>query len=288
MTHIRLIAPSWHSSNQDVALTKSCLEEEGMQVSVPDNLLGKDLLCAHQDDVRLSHLKDALSDPSVDIIWLLNGGYGLTRIIPDLLNMKKPEKEKLFIGFSDGSVLHQFLNQFWDWPSLHGPAARQLWKKTVGVQTIQETLRILKEGLDSYNLPACTPLNAQAKQMPFLSGKVVGGNLCLATCSLGTPWQMNAAGKILFFEDIDERGYRVDRMLMHLQQAHVFDRVKAILFGDFVRGEEADGSSLVEPVLNRFAETIDLPVFRLSGCGHGEENFPLPFNMPLRLSVEKT
>ena len=286
MPHIRLIAPSSPASPEDVISTQHYLEGEGMRVSIPENLLGDDLLCAHQDDVRLAHLKDALADPSVDIVWLLNGGYGLTRIIPGLLQMEKPEKEKLFVGFSDGSVLHQFLNQFWGWPSLHGLNARQLWQKTVGVQTIKETLRLLKEGLSSYHLPPLKPLNHQARQMSSLSGNVMGGNLCLLTCSLGTNWQVNLSDKILFLEDIDERGYRVDRMLMHLQQAHIFNRVKAVLFGDFVRGDEADGSSFITPVLDRFAKTIDLPVFRIVGCGHGDENFPLPFNVPLRFSVE--
>lgn len=285
MTHISLIAPSSPISQEDVDLTKQYLQDLGMRVTMPSDLLGKDLLCAHQDKVRFYHLKNALQDSSVDIIWLLRGGYGLTRLIPDLLKMEKPKKEKLFIGFSDGSALHVFLNQKWNWPSLHGAGASQLSKTKVGQKTIEATLQFVKENVQTYHPPALTPFNSTACKISSLAGKVVGGNLCLLTCSLGTDWQINGSGKILFLEDIDERGYRVDRMLMQLEQARIFEGVQAIILGDFVRGCEANGTSLIPPVLKRFAENTSLPVFSLPGCGHGDENFPLPFNIPLIFSV---
>ena len=121
--------------------------------------------------------------------------------------------------------------------------------------------------------------------MTSLSGKLIGGNLCILQCGIGTNWQLDPSDKILFFEDIDERGYRVDRMLMHLQQANILEKAKAIIFGDFVGGKEPNGTSLILPVLQRFADSIDLPVFSLPGCGHGPENFPLPFNVPLEFEV---
>jgi muramoyltetrapeptide carboxypeptidase len=247
--------------------------------------LGNDLLCAHQDDVRFAHLQDALMDQSIDIIWLLQGGYGLTRLVPQLLSLEKPEKQKLFIGFSDGSVLHMFLNQVWDWPSLHASGASQISQKGIAESSIHETLDVVKKGISSYRPRSLQPLNAAAKKMETLTGKIVGGNLCLATCSLGTDLQVNPKDKILFLEDIGERGYRVDRFLMHLQQAHIFETVKAIIFGDFVEGEEKDGTSLVDPVLERFARETTIPVFRLPEHGHGEENFPLPFNIDLTFLV---
>src|SRR3990167_10708806 len=225
MIHIRLIAPSSLPPLQDVELTKRYLESQGLSVTAPDNMLGEDLLCAHQDDVRLSHLQDALIDPSIDMIWLLRGGYGLGRIVPHLHSLEKPEKQKLFIGFSDGSILHMFLNQVWDWPSLHAPGASQLPDKDVGEASIQETLDIVKNGIASCRLRPLQAMNATAQKMTKLEGKVVGGNLCLATCSLGTDLQINPKDKILFLEDIDERGYRIDRFLTHLQQARTFNEI---------------------------------------------------------------
>ncbi|OJW47236.1 MAG: hypothetical protein BGO67_02960 [Alphaproteobacteria bacterium 41-28] len=288
MKHITLIAPSYPFPKEDVGLTKSYFENLGMQVTAPDDLLGEDLLCANRDEIRLSHLQKALSDPTVDIIWMLHGGYGMTRLMPDLLQMKKPEREKLFIGFSDGTALHVFLNQVWGWPSLHGVSAHQMSKARVGVQTIESTLQIMREGLYSYSPPALHPFNNKAKTMDSLSGTVMGGNLALLECSLGTDWQIDPSGKILFLEEVYERGYRVDRMLTHLQQANIFKNIKAILLGDFVKGNEADGTSLIPAVLKRFAEQCSVPVFQLPGYGHGEENLPLPFGKDLDFSVVPT
>jgi muramoyltetrapeptide carboxypeptidase len=284
--HIHLIAPSYPLEEQDIRLTKAYFEALGMKITVPPNLLGEDLLCANKDEIRLAHLKHALNDPSADVIWLLQGGYGLTRLIPKLLSMEKPQQEKLFVGFSDGTALHVFLNQIWNWPTLHGPCAIQIAKESVGTKTREAVLSITQKGFSHYTLPTLKPYNAKARETETLSGRLIGGNLCNLGCSLGTSWQLNPLDKILFFEDIDERGYRVDRMLMHLQQANILQDAKAIIFGDFVKGDEVNGTSLVPPVLERFAENIHLPVFYLPGCGHGDENFPLPFNVHLKFYVE--
>ncbi len=286
MKHIHMIAPSYPVTEEEVKRTKDYFQELRMRVTVPPDLLGEDLLCAHQDEKRFSHLTHALNDTSVDIIWLMAGGYGLTRLIPRLFHVKKPKKEKLFIGFSDGTALHVFLNQIWGWSSLHGVTARQMGCQKVGAQTIDKTLRVMREGLQACELPSLRPLNEKAKGLSALSGRVVGGNLCLLGCSLGTKWQVDPRGKILFLEDVEERGYRVDRLLTHLQQAHIFEETKAILLGDFTGGEEADGTSLVPPVLERFAENIDVPIFSLLGCGHGKENFPLPLNRDVKFLVK--
>jgi muramoyltetrapeptide carboxypeptidase len=280
-----MIAPSYPISQEDVQFAKQHFESLGLKVTIPSDLLGADLLCANHDEARLSHLKAALADPVADIIWLLKGGYGLTRLIPDLFYMEKPRKEKLFIGFSDGTALHVFLNQAWNWTSIHGATALQITKNKVGAQTIEMTLRLLREEYHSHFLPSLTPANDNAKKMSSLTGTLVGGNLCLLTCSLGTNWQINASDKILFLEEIDERGYRVDRMLAHLQQVSIFNSAKAIIFGDFVGGNEENGTSLIPQVLERFSNTIPIPVFHLSGCGHGQENIPLPFNKNLNFSI---
>lgn len=285
LNHIHLIAPSYSFAEQEIELTKSYFENLGMKVTVPPELLGEDLLCANKDEIRLAHLKCALNDSSADAIWLFQGGYGLTRIIHKLVQMEKPRKEKLFIGSSDGTALHVFLNQVWNWPTLHGPSALTIAKQKVGTQTIEATLDIVKQGFSDYTLPTLKPFNRKAREILSLSGTLVGGNLCLLQCGIGTNWQLNPSGKILFFEDVDERGYRVDRMLEHLKQTNILEDVKAIIFGDFVGGKELNGTSLVLPVLQRFAENINLPVFSLPGCGHGNENFPLSFNVDLNFAI---
>ena len=153
INHIHLIAPSYSLTEQEVELTKSYFESLGMEVTVPPDLLGEDLLSANKDEIRLAHLKNALNDPSADVIWLINGGYGMTRIIHKLIQMKKPRHEKLFVGSSDGTALHIFLNQVWNWRTLHGPSALTIATQKVGAQTIEAVLHIAKQGLSHYTPP---------------------------------------------------------------------------------------------------------------------------------------
>lgn len=96
-----------------------------------------------------------------------------------------------------------------------------------------------------------------------------------------------AIKKLFFLEEVGERGYRVDRMLEHLRQAGIFNNAKAILLGDFIGGQEPDGSSLLEPVLERFAKNCEIPVVKLEGLGHGPINFPLPLGTMTQLELGK-
>jgi muramoyltetrapeptide carboxypeptidase len=102
---------------------------------------------------------------------------------------------------------------------------------------------------------------------------------------LGTPWQIKAQGKILFLEDVSERGYSVDRMLEQMiQSGHLRDDPAAIIFGSFTEGLEKNGTDLVPKALERFAQRVDYPVLAGLPCGHGPyENYPLPFNTPAAL-----
>ena len=162
--HIHLIAPSYSLAEQDIELTKAYFENLGMEVTAPLDLLGEDLLSANKDEIRLDHLKCALNDSSADAIWLLQGGYGLTRIIHKLLQIEKPQKEKLFIGSSDGTALHVFLNHRWNWKTLHGPSALTIAKKKVGTQTIEAVLQLVQKGLSSYTPPTLKPFNRKARE----------------------------------------------------------------------------------------------------------------------------
>jgi muramoyltetrapeptide carboxypeptidase len=287
MKHLYLIAPSSPIPPAKITQTKSFLETLGRKVSTPSDLLGEDLLCANTDTIRFTHLKESLLSDADEIMPII-GGYGLTRLMPALLSLKKPDKVKILYGFSDITALHIFLNQVWDWPTIHGPCGVGLINKQGDRVSIARTLRILEEGLSAYELPELTPLNSAATSITKLSGKIVGGNLSLIQTSLGTPWQLETTDKILFLEDVSERGYRIDRMLTHLEQAGLFQEVKAVVLGDFTKGDEPDGSNLVGDVLKRFADTASFPVFQLSGCGHGSQNYPIPFNFNVSLKIAKS
>lgn len=107
-----------------------------------------------------------------------------------------------------------------------------------------------------------------------IESSVVGGNAALVEASVGTVWEVNGKGRVLFFEDVGEAAYSIERSLDHMKQARIFDGVDAVIFGDFT---QADNNTLMNIVFDRFAEWASFPVFRVTGIGHGSVNIPLPF-----------
>jgi muramoyltetrapeptide carboxypeptidase len=104
-----------------------------------------------------------------------------------------------------------------------------------------------------------------------------GGNLTVTQSHLGTKFYREPKGQIIFFEDLGERGYRVDRILKQLEMAGYFRNVAAVVFGDFTGSlEPAQAPSKVPAVLERFASSMKFPVFSGMPIGHGENQRPLP------------
>lgn len=277
---VELIAPAARCSDSQVADIKALLESWGLHCIINENLFGEDLLCANTDEIRFKLLEEALQNPNTKALICVRGGYGSMRLIPKLQLMPKPTSPKHFVGMSDITALHLFLQQQWGWSTIHGAA-------TPG-QFSPESIACLKAMLFGQETPIefkGKALNPEALSNQTLDSCLTGGNLTLLQASIGTSWQLQAANKIILIEEVNERAYKVDRMLTHLMQAMMLQNAKAIVFGDFLKGEEPDGSSLIQPVLTRFAESLDIPVVQIQGVGHGYVNFPIPFGKTIRLQL---
>ena len=283
--HIDIIAPSSSVSPNDLHAVREMLLEWKLTPHIPDDLLGNDLLCANTDEQRFEHLKNALYNDISDAIWCVRGGYGCTRLLPKLAELSPPPHQKLFMGCSDITALHIFLQQQWGWSTLHAPGAKQAALKEITESDIMAIKNRL-EGTLSFNY-SLIPLNIPAQKITQINSSITVGNLSLIQASIGTFWQLNAQHKILFLEEVNERGYRIDRMLEHLRQAGIFNNIDALLLGDFIGGEEPAGNTLIEPILQRFANTCPYPVLRCKGIGHGFENHPLPFGKKVTLFQNK-
>jgi muramoyltetrapeptide carboxypeptidase len=274
---IDVVAPGFRCSSESLQEGLAYLRRLGLVPRVPRTLFGDDLLCANSDRVRFRHLKKALFAPDSRGIWCVRAGYGAIRLIEPLLALKPPARRKLFIGYSDATTLHFFLNHHWKWPSLHGPLLDRLGSGTVRREELRELEAVLLGTQRSVQFAELTPLNAAARANQTVRGRVFGGNLTVLQTMLGTALERRPR-QILFLEDIGERGYRIDRMLRHLAQAGALRDLKALLFGSFVGGQEPDGRNLVVPVLERFGREQPYPVLLGVSAGHGEYQRPLFFN----------
>lgn len=277
---VEIIAPASHCSLKELQELKGLLESWGLQCLVAEDIFGEDLLCAHNDKKRFEHLYQALINPTTKALICARGGYGSMRLIPYLQDMPIPRKVKIMVGMSDITALHLYIQQEWKWPSLHGALAPSRFS-TVSIQAHRQLLF----NQDPLDFSAILPLNAAARVEKKIKAPIIGGNLTLIQTSLGTLWQIQAKEKIILIEEINERAYRVDRMLEQLWQANIFEGAAAILFADFLGGEEPNKTSLILPVLKRFAEKCPIPVVKMQGVGHGSINYPLPLGIPILLTL---
>ncbi|HTV52399.1 MAG TPA: LD-carboxypeptidase [Steroidobacteraceae bacterium] len=274
---IDVVAPGFRCTDELLEGGVRFLRDLGLTPRVPRALFGEDLLCANSDRIRFEQLRRALLAPDSRGIWCVRGGYGALRLVPALLRLPKPPRPKLFVGYSDATTLHYFLNHHWKWPTLHGPLLDRLGSGLVGAQELQELESVVLGGAPAVSFSELIPLNGPARRLRRVQSRVFGGNLSVLQTVLGTPLQRRPR-QILFLEDIGERGYRVDRMLQHLLQAGALAGVQALLFGDFLGGQDPDGRNLVNAVLERFAQAQRFPVLRGMRAGHGEHQRPVFFN----------
>lgn len=269
---VDIIAPSAKWVDGEVKQVQHLLTEWGLVAHIPKAIYGPDLLCANSDEQRFLQLKNALIHPDSAAVWCLRGGYGATRLIPSLLALAIPAQTKLFIGLSDITALHIFLQDQWGWQTVHAPCAGQIAAGKIhelDIDNFKQLIFGIKQRIDIQ----LTPINNITR---VVSAPITGGNLSLVQTSIGTQWQINTVNKILFLEDVNERAYRIDRILVHLAQAGLFDNAQAIVFGDFISSLEPNDHSLIKEVLTRFAAHQSIPVYTCNGIGHGFRNAPLP------------
>lgn len=285
---VDIIAPASHTSQLALDSGIEWLKSLGLVPRMRDGLIKGDLFFAADLEFQKKDLLHALYSDS-KAIWCVRGGYGSMRLIPMLSKLKPPTRPKVLLGFSDITALHLFFNQKWNWPSLHSRNISAMRQEDQLTPDRRATQRILFGNEEKITFKKLKPLNDHAKVEQVIQGKIVGGNLRILQSSLGTSWELQAKKKILFIEDIGERGYSVHRMLEQLKQAKIIDRgLLALAIGQFTEGEEKNGKDLTLDALKRFAAELPYPVFSGLPCGHGADNYPLPLNTPCELKLGRS
>jgi muramoyltetrapeptide carboxypeptidase len=289
---IYAVAPGYpyQKSSLDLAIKK--IQARGHGVYCPSGTLKPYRFYSNREEKRFQFLLEALTDPSYDVVWAIRGGYGSNRLLPYLNQYKKELKKikpKIFLGLSDITSLHLFLNQVLGWKTWHAPVLESLGREEFPQSQWPILEQILKSNTvvgQSYSLK---PLNQAARDHQFLrSCGIVGGNLTVFQSHLGTALLGSIKrGSLLFFEDVGERGYRIDRMLWQIKQTSLFPKVQGILFGEFTGGQESNGQSFISQVLKEFAQSVSCPVFSGIASGHGQGYRSLPFGSPVEIHKQR-
>jgi len=272
---VDVISPGFASTPEEVAKARNFLLKWGLQPRIPKDLIKKHFLHANTDEKRFQFLQEAVLARDSKFIWCLRGGYGSNRLLP-YLDKVKPRQQKLLLGISDITSLHVYFGQKWKWPTMHASLLDRMGSGSVPPKIEKETMDLLFGKTRGVEFKKLRAMNEPARRLKQVTSSVVGGNLVVLQSTLGTPYQLKVENKILFIEDLGERGYRVDRILEQFHQAGLFKKCKGLIIGEFLGGAEPDGKVLWPQVFKSWAERLTIPVFNGMEAGHGVIQRPVP------------
>ena len=235
----------------------------------------RDGYLAAPDARRAADINDAFSDDSIDGIWCIRGGYGCHRILPLLDADAIRRHPKWFGGYSDVTALHIFLNQVCGLESYH--CTMPSTEPEPNDYTMGYLKKALFGGLSGrFQNPDGEPI---ATLVPgTASGVLCGGNLSLIAASLGTPWEIDTRGRILFLEDIGEKTYRLDAMLTQLRNAGKLDGCAGIVLGAWVDcvPELPERTLELAEIFRQLIVPTGKPAVMNLACGHCATTIALP------------
>lgn len=232
---------------------------------------------------RKAELEGALQDPDASAVICARGGYGTATLL-DQIRLPGRLRLKLFIGYSDVTMLQAYLWTRFHWTSLHGPMIAAGFNNGAGVRSGYDLASFIDASAgkrDSWSVA----LDAEPLARGEASGLLLGGCISLLETTLGTPWEFDTRGAILFLEDRGVKPYQLDRMLLHLLQAGKFRGVRGIVLGDFPDSEPPQecGPS-VRDVCRRILMPLRVPIIFGAPIGHTvRPMLTIPFGVRTRL-----
>jgi muramoyltetrapeptide carboxypeptidase len=287
---IGLVAPSSPSwAEQGIERSVSFFENRGFRVVVASHCRESTGYLAGSDRDRAADLNSFFADPSIDAIFCIRGGYGAMRMVEFLDWNTIRENPKIFVGYSDISVLHTAIARNAGFVTFHGPMPVSDMIPGFDRFSEKSLFSTLDGSLPDTGNPdgfplGCLPLGDA--RTGIAEGILCGGNLTLIHAMIGTPYELDTREKILFLEDVDEEPFDVDRMLTHLRLAGKLDGCAGFLLGEWTncssRGSYAF-SMTVEEVLADIIGRTGKPVITGVRAGHCSPLLTIPFGVRARI-----
>ena len=281
---IAIVAPgspvqSRDTLNQGIA----ALERMGFRVQFDDRIFQSSRYLAGTDAGRAEELIHALKNPSVQAIIALRGGYGCARLIPFLQRRRLRAHPKIFMGFSDLTTLLLYFHKRFGWITFHGPMAATT---TLGEITPEQQQHLLSLWMDPEYRPVLGFPQLETWAPGTAEGTLVGGCLSLIVASLGTPYEIQTEGKILFLEDQGEPPYRLDRMLTHLRLSGKLRSLSGLLLGNFPDCEPSQGAYTAAETLRDILSELNIPILANFPAGHIKDNWTIPLGIKVRIEAD--
>lgn len=290
---IGLISASGATPPEKLQQAIESVEKLGFKVIVGETCRARHGYLAGSDELRAKEVNQMFSDPAVDGIFCIRGGYGATKILPLLDFDMIKRNPKVFAGYSDVTALHIAFNQLCNFVTYHTPMPSTefiqskmddyTWNYFIhSVTNADWSEHILANPIGQ---PMTTLVSGEA------TGQLIGGNLTLVAASLGTPYEIDTKGKILFLEDIDENEQRVDRMLTQLQLAGKLDDAAGFLLGAWTNcgpanPDHPENSLPLSTIFNEILVPLNKPTLMDVTCGHCLPTMSLPLGRTIHFNAD--
>ena len=270
-------------------------EARGYRVKLAENVFARDDYVAGDARARANDLVAMFADPEVDVVQCLQGGYGSAQTIPYLDFDVIAENPKPFVGYSDITALHVAIRQRSGLATLYGNGLIGVGDPETTAFTRERLLRVLTgDGTGEVPRDPDDPY-VRAIAGGTVTAPLVGGCLWLLMQTVGTPWEFESDGAILFFEDVKAPPYYVDGFLTQLAAAGKLPRVAGVVvgemkdcdWGDLRQASDWARSRSLEDVLEEHLEPLGVPVLYKLPLGHGKHLAALPLGVSCTLDADR-
>jgi len=278
---------------EDVLIAEETLRAMGFSCSRGRHLLARYGYLAGTDEQRAADINEAFADEKISAVLALRGGWGCSRILDRLDYQMIAAHPKILMGYSDITSLLIAVNSRCGFPTFHGPVGISTWN-TFTRENFTE-LCVKGEKLHYQNpivIPADELVQKQHRTAVLFPGRaegpLIGGNLSVFCSLVGTPYLGDLKGKILFFEDVGEDIYRIDRMMSQLDLAGILKNAAGMVFGkcsDCGSGKGYGSLTLME-VLEHYAQKAGIPSYYGAMIGHIDDKFTVPLGIRAALDAD--
>ena len=280
---VALVSPAGPVAEARVQAAVRELSAWGLRPRIYPHALDADHFLAGSDANRVTDLNDALADPEIRGVLCNRGGYGVQRILEHVDYHAVRRDPKLVVGFSDITALHAALWNRAGLVTVHGPVAAQLERGGIFASTLKHALMSTEPMV--VNADQAEP-TFSVRTSGVAEGVLLGGNLSMLSTCVGTPFMPDLEGAILLIEDVGELAYRVDRLLTHLGNCGILNRLAGIAVGQF--SEPGHGNNAIRPpaVLMERLGSLGIPLLGGLPIGHGDRNLAVALGSRATLDAD--
>lgn len=268
-------------------------EERGHEVVFGENWRKVHGYLAGTDAERAADLQWALSEPGIDMVHTLCGGYGTARL-HDLIDWGAVGEPRIVCGFSDITALHLALAAHANWVTFYGPNFSRFTRRKdeLTAETKEWFHRAfvaepLGQVFEDPENPYVLTVSGGSAEAPL-----VGGCLTLLSASIGTPFEIQTDGCVLMVEDLNTDEYLIDTLLNHLIRAGKIDNIAGFIFGTDVTlhgrtpPEGSESTLSIEELLDELIAPLGIPAVANIPVGHGKHMATMPFGVPVRVDAD--